>query len=180
MLLGLNRLLGDRIGTRALADIGASLGKDVPFFIDGAPTGRASGMGERVHAVGSLPPCHFLIVNPRIAIPTREAYEALDATLWFIADARRTDRTQRMVRAIVSRDLQAVAAALYNDFAAAADAAHPVLKDIRQALLAFGARGALMSGSGSTVFGLFASLRTLRVAQTALRAHYPTFFVERG
>jgi 4-diphosphocytidyl-2-C-methyl-D-erythritol kinase len=85
-----------------------------------------------------------------------------------------------MVRAIVAGDLHAVAAALYNDFEASADRAHPVLKDIRQSLLAFGARGALMSGSGSTVFGVFASLQTLRVAQAALQAHYPAFHVERG
>ena len=65
--------------------------------------------------------------------------------------------------------LQAVAAALYNDFAIVADRAHPVLKDIRQSLLAFGADGALMSGSGSTLFGLFASPRMLRVARRRCR-----------
>jgi 4-diphosphocytidyl-2C-methyl-D-erythritol kinase len=55
-----------------------------------------------------------------------------------------------------------------------------VLKSIKQALLAFGARGALMSGSGSTVFGLFSSLAYLDAAHAALKAHYPTFFIERG
>ena len=55
-----------------------------------------------------------------------------------------------------------------------------VLKEIRQSLRAFGAAGALMSGSGSTIFGLFASLRTLNVARRVLRARYPDFFIERG
>jgi 4-diphosphocytidyl-2-C-methyl-D-erythritol kinase len=180
VLLALNRHFRQRIAPRALVEIGAALGKDVPFFIAGAAASHASGMGERLRAIGSLPRCHFLIVNPRIAISTKEAYDALGRGLWFIDDARRIDRSQRMVRALGARDLHAIAAALYNDFEIGADGAHPVLNDIRQSLLAFGARGALMSGSGSTVFGLFASLQTLRVAQAALQAHYPAFFVERG
>jgi 4-diphosphocytidyl-2-C-methyl-D-erythritol kinase len=180
VLLAENRHFGQRIAKRALVEIGAALGKDVPFFLEEAAASHASGMGERLRAIGALPPCQFLIVNPRIAISTKDAYDALDGGLWFIDDARRSDRSQRMMRAIVARDLCAVAAALYNDFEVGADRAHPVLKDIRQSLLAFGARGALMSGSGSTVFGLFASLRTLRVAQAALQAHYPAFHVERG
>jgi len=180
VLLALNRHFGQRIGPRALVEIGAALGKDVPFFISGAAASHASGMGERLRAIGAVPRCHFLIVNPRIAIPTKAAYDALNGSLWFIDDARRVDRSLRMVRAMDGRDLHAVAAALYNDFAVGADGAYPVLKDIRQSLLAFGASGALMSGSGSTVFGLFASLQMLRVAQAALQAHYPGFFVERG
>lgn len=180
VLLALNRHFGQGIAKRALVEIGAALGKDVPFFLEGTAASHASGMGERLRAISPLPPCQFLIVNPRIAISTKDAYAALDGGLWFIDDARRSDRSQRMVRAIVAGDLHAVAAALYNDFEASADRAHPVLKDIRQSLLAFGARGALMSGSGSTVFGVFASLQPLRVAQAALQAHYPAFYVERG
>lgn len=180
VLLALNRHFGQRIPKHALAEIGAALGKDVPFFLEGSAASHAAGMGERLRAIGPLPPCQFLIVNPRITISTKDAYDALDGGLWFIDDARRSDRSQRMVRAIVAGDLHAVAAALYNDFEVGADRAHPVLKDIRQSLLAFGARGALMSGSGSTVFGVFASLQTLRVAQAALHAHYPAFYVERG
>ena len=180
VLFALNRHFGKRIAPRALVEIGAALGKDVPFFIAGGTASHASGMGERLRAIGSLPPCHFLIVNPRIAIPTKGAYDAVDAGVWFMDDDRRVDRSQRMVRAVDARDLHAIAAALYNDFEAGADGSYPVLKNVRQSLLAFGARGALMSGSGPTVFGLFASLHTLRVAQAALQAHYPAFFIERG
>jgi 4-diphosphocytidyl-2-C-methyl-D-erythritol kinase len=180
VLLAMNHHFRQRIPLPALLRIGAALGKDVPFFMSRSAASHASGMGERLRLIGSLPRCHFLIVNPRIAISTKEAYGALDGGLWFIDDARRIDRSQRVVRAIAARDLHAVAAGLYNDFEPAADRAHPVLKEVRQSLLAFGARGALMSGSGSTVFGMFASLQTLRVAHAALRAQYPAFFVEHG
>ena len=157
VLLALNRHFEQRVTPRALADIGAGIGKDVPVFLCRTRGSFIRGMGERVREIVALPRLHVLIVNPRIAIPTKDAYAALRHELWFMD-----------------------AAALYNDFAIVADRAHPVLKDIRQSLLAFGADGALMSGSGSTLFGLFASPRMLRVARAALQTRFPAFFIERG
>ena len=180
VLVALNHYFGQRIAPRSLAGIGADLGKDVPLFLAGAKASLVQGMGERVRAIGTLPRLHVLIVNPRIAISTKEAYGAARDALWFMDAKTRVDRSRRMLRALETNDTHAVSAALYNDFEVAADRAHPVLKEIRQALLAFGAIGALMSGSGSTVFALFASARALRVAQTALRHRYPAYFIERG
>jgi len=180
VLVALNRHFGQRIAPRTLADIGADIGKDVPLFLGGAKASFVRGMGERVRDIGALPRLHVLVVNPRIAISTKDAYDALQRTLWFMDAATRVDRSRRMLRALETSDTQVVAAALYNDFEVVADRAHPVLKEIRQALLAFGALGALMSGSGSTVFALFASPGALRVAQAALRQRYPAYFIERG
>jgi 4-diphosphocytidyl-2-C-methyl-D-erythritol kinase len=180
VLRALNRHFGQPIAPRALAGIGAALGKDVPFFLGDAAVRQASGMGERLRDIGALPRSHFLVVNPGIAISTQDAYAALDSGLWLMANDRRADRARRMVRAIDARDLASIAAALYNDFEIVAEREHPVLKSIKQALLAFGAYGALMSGSGSTVFGLFSSLAHLDAARGALKARYPAFFVERG
>ena len=180
VLVALNHYFGQRIAPRSLAGIGADLGKDVPLFLAGAKASLVQGMGERVRAIDTLPRLHVLLVNPRIAISTKEAYGAARDALWFMDAKTRVDRSRRMLRALDANDMPAVAAALYNDFEVVADRAHPVLKEIRQALLAFGAIGALMSGSGSTVFALFASPRGLRVAQTALRNRYPAYFIERG
>jgi len=180
VLLALNHHFERRVTPRVLADIGAGIGKDVPVFLCRTRGSFVRGMGERVREIVALPRLHVLIVNPRIAIPTKDAYAALRHELWFMDAAARVDRSRRMLRAIAANDAQAVAAALYNDFAIVADRAHPVLKDIRQSLLAFGADGALMSGSGSTLFGLFASPRMLRVARAALQTRFPAFFIERG
>ena len=57
---------------------------------------------------------------------------------------------------------------------------HPVVKDVKQSLLALGALGALMSGSGPTVFGLFQSRQKLEVAEGAMKTHYPSFGIHRG
>ena len=180
VLLALNRHFGQPVAHRTLASIGADVGKDVPVFLGGAHINHVSGTGERVRAIGASPALHLLIVNPRIAIATKDAYAALRNELWFMDAPARTDRSRQMLAALDSNDLSAVAAALYNDFEVVADRVHPLLKEIRQSLRAFGALGALMSGSGSTLFGLFATLRTLNAARNVLRVRYPNFFIERG
>jgi 4-diphosphocytidyl-2-C-methyl-D-erythritol kinase len=180
VLTALNDHFDRPVSPRQLAAIGASLGKDLPFFLGGASVSRVWGMGESVRPIASLPRSHLLIVNPRIAISTKAAYEALSGALWFMQRSARVDRTRRMASAIAARDIAAMGAALYNDFELVAERAHPILKEVKQSLLAFGAQGALMSGSGPTVFGLFAAPTTLANARTALRSRYPGFFVERG
>jgi 4-diphosphocytidyl-2-C-methyl-D-erythritol kinase len=180
VLLALNRHFGQRITARRLAAIGSDVGKDVPFFLAGADACHASGMGEVVRAIPGAPRGSCLVVNPRIAISTRVAYEALARDLWFMECDERVDRSRRMVRAITAGDFAAMAAALYNDFEVVAERMHPVVRELRQALLALGARGALMSGSGPTVFGLFESRAALARAADLVSARYPTFVVARG
>jgi len=180
VLLALNRHFGQRIARRTLAAIGADIGKDVPVFLGGSDISLVSGTGERIRGFRVSPRMHVLIVNPGIAIPTKDAYAALRNELWFMEAPARTDRSRQMLAALARNDLPAVAAALYNDFEIVADRAYPVLKEIRQSLRAFGAAGALMSGSGSTLFGLFTSTRTLTAARRVMRARYPEFFIARG
>jgi len=163
-----------------LVALGADVGKDLPFFLGDAPLARVSGMGESVDGLAATPRLHCLLVNPGVAVATAEAYAALRRDLWFMDLPGRHDRTAAMAQALSTGDIGAISAALYNDFEIVAERAHPVLKDLKQALLAFGARGALMSGSGPTLFGLFDADRPLANAEAALRAHYPAFVIARG
>ena len=75
--------------------------------------------------------------------------------------------------------MTAIAATLYNDFELIVERTLPIVKEIKQALVALGAKGP-MSGSGPTVFGLFASEESLEAAQSALSAHYASFVVVRA
>jgi 4-diphosphocytidyl-2-C-methyl-D-erythritol kinase len=92
----------------------------------------------------------------------------------------RGNRSAAMLRALASGGLDGIAAQLYNDFELTAERAHPVIKEVKQAMLAFGARGALMSGSGPTVFGLFASAGALARARAMIARQFPSFVVQRG
>ncbi len=180
VLRALNERFDNALTHAELVALGADIGKDVPFFLGDARLARVSGMGERVEGLAAVPRLHCLLVNPGIALATAEAYAALRRELWFMDVPGRHDRTAAMAHALSTGDIDAIAAALYNDFEVVAERAHPVLKEVKQALLAFGARGALMSGSGPTLFGLFDAERTLANAERALRAHHPAFAVARG
>jgi len=180
VLLALNRHFGDAIEAEPLASLGANIGMDVPFFLAGQPAALATGMGEIVRGAPAPARLYVLLVNPKIAIPTQHAYAMLGRNLWFMSHRQRADHSRTMLRALASGGVDGIAAALYNDFETVMLPLHPVVNEIRQALRALGARGALMSGSGSTVFGLFASPRALAAAEAALREHYPSFVVARG
>ena len=180
VLLAMNRHFRGRIPMRKLIDIGSGIGKDLPFFMSGAATARVYGMGEHVQAIPARLHAKVLIVNPRIAVATKDAYAALAQALWFMTRNDRVNRSKAMAAAIGAGDLTGIAAALHNDFEVVVERMHPIVKEIKQSLLAFGARGTLMSGSGPTVFGLFASAKLLAAAQATLKAHYPSFLIERG
>lgn len=180
VMLGLNREFGNPMSSDALSLVGAQIGKDIPLFLARCPAAVISGLGERVDPLPASPECRFVIVNPRIPISTPEAYASLARTVCFMSDEERADVTGAMALAMRSGDRHAVAARLYNDFEPAIERRHPVVKELKQALLAFGAAGALMSGSGPTVFGLFESAAQGDVAERALRRYYPSFIVRGG
>jgi 4-diphosphocytidyl-2-C-methyl-D-erythritol kinase len=179
VLLALNLHFGQPLSSVQLATIGSSIGKDIPFFLSGAGASRVSGAGERLRRIAAMPRLHAVVVNPGIAVSTHDAYAALDRQLWFMASKHRIDRTARMIRAIATGDPGRVAAALYNDFEPVIEQLHPVVRQLRHELLALGACGATMSGSGPTSVGLFPTAALAARAQALLQAHDPAHFIAR-
>ena len=151
VLLGLNRLWRLRWPLARLAEVGATLGMDVPFFLRGG-TAFATGRGEKVERVPGMA-LALVLVNPRFASSTAEAYGRLTAAMY--SDGA---RARAVVAALGSRRAERVAQNLYNGLEATVAPAHPEIEQMKAALLAAGALGALMSGSGPTVFGIARSL----------------------
>ncbi|BDV41789.1 4-diphosphocytidyl-2-C-methyl-D-erythritol kinase [Geotalea uraniireducens] len=143
VLMGVNELLGLGISDRQLMEIGVKLGADVPFFIF-KRTAIAEGIGEVLTAVEHVPPAWLVIVNPRVHVSTAWVYQNLQLT-----NLRPQDRIPRFYKDI--GDLVAVFA---NDLESVTIPRYPVIGEIKKRLLATGCRGALMSGSGPTVFGI--------------------------
>ena len=151
VLLGLNRLWRLRWPLARLTEVGATLGMDVPFFLRGG-TAFATGRGEKVERVPGMA-LALVLVNPRFASSTAEAYGRLTAAMY--SDGA---RARAVVAALGSRRAERVAQNLYNGLEATVAPAHPEIEQMKAALLAAGALGALMSGSGPTVFGIARSL----------------------
>ncbi len=163
-LVGLARLWRIETDGRALAEIGASLGADVPFFLTGG-TALGTGRGTDIHPLADVPPQQLLIVTPRVRVSTAEAYKSLNAHALTKAVSP-ANLTVSRARAEISGSLQA---ALWNDFEPVVYRLHPEIERARDALVATGARGALLSGSGASVFGLFENVRERDRAQASLR-----------
>jgi 4-diphosphocytidyl-2-C-methyl-D-erythritol kinase len=147
VLVGLNRLWGLRWPVARLAEVAVTLGMDVPFFLRGGAA-LGTGRGERLEP---LPSCALalVLVNPRVAASTAEIYGGVVPAMY--SDGA---RAKGMTAALRSRQPSRVAATLGNALERVATARYRDVEQMEAALLAAGALGAAMSGSGLTVFGV--------------------------
>ena len=157
VLAALNRLVGIGLDRDRLTEIGAGIGMDVPFFFFG-PTALAQGRGEILTELPPLPPIPILLVNPGVETSTAWVYKNLNLRLTKKGDCNKIARL----------NLRNIASGLHNDLESVTSALHPVINRIKDALLDQGAVGALMSGSGPTVFGIFETEAACRVAADSL------------
>jgi len=162
-LLGLARLWEINIDRQTLAEIGASLGADVPFFLTGG-TALGTGRGIDIHPLADLPLKHFLLVTPKVKVSTAAAYKSLNA-LALTKAVSPANLTVSRVQAEISGSLHEV---LTNDFERVVFQLYPEIERVREALVAAGASSSLLSGSGSSVYGLFDSLEQCARAKAAL------------
>lgn len=140
----LNEKFRLELSTEQLLDYAAQLGSDGPFFIINKPC-FASGRGEILEEITvDLSPYKIILINPGIHINTAWAFTQLQPTL-----------PLRSIREIIQQPVTIWKDGLKNDFENAVFATHPEIKKIKETLYELGAAYAAMSGSGSTVFGLF-------------------------
>ena len=157
-LVGLNRLWGLRWPVERLEELAVGLGMDVPFFLRGGAA-LGTGRGERLSPLGSAA-LALVLVNPRFAVSTAEMYGRITPAMY--SDGA---RAKDAAGALESRRAGRVAGSLYNGLELAARAAYPQIGQMQAALVAAGALGAAMSGSGPTVFGVARSWEQARQIQ---------------
>lgn len=174
------RYCNDRAGPAALsepdlAQLALGLGADVPFFLLDGPA-RATGVGEKlVPQDPELTGFFLVVVCPRQRIPTAWAYAALDTSRNFPAKPGTELLTSvfegnRRTFCVTGRPLQ-------NDFEPIVFDTHPEIGRVKERLLAIGAAGALLSGSGSAVYGLFRARQTAVLALAEFSGNGPTAFL---
>jgi len=147
VLLGLNRLAGFGLDKSVLMALGVRLGADVPFFIL-EQSAWATGIGDKLDPEPDLPTVCYVLVNPGLPVSTAWAYQNLRLTSPVdVAKLREFPRTPEGLVRLLHNDLEQVTLARY-----------PLLETIKLTLVEHGALGALMSGSGATIFGLFPDL----------------------
>jgi 4-diphosphocytidyl-2-C-methyl-D-erythritol kinase len=148
-----------------LAEVGASLGSDVAFFLGDGPLARGRGRGETLETLRPLPEAHLVLVLPPVHVATGPAYGAL-ARHRAVHGAEAGDPPPTGTPTWSS-----LAEGAANDFEVVVPAAHPPVAASLEALRTAGARPALLSGSGGACFGAFPDGDRAREAGVALTAH---------
>jgi 4-diphosphocytidyl-2-C-methyl-D-erythritol kinase len=159
-LVGLNRLLRLGYTAKRLEEMSLALGADVPFFVKAVPA-RARGIGERLSPLRGVPRLWLIILSPNFAVSTGWVYRSLPS---------------KLTKAIANTSINPwpgspanLSRLLVNDLEIVTMGRYPRIGLLKEELARQGAVGTLMSGSGSSVFGIFPSRRSAQRAWRRLR-----------
>ena len=164
VLYGMNRMFELGLSKEELMQRGVKIGADVPYCIMRG-TALAEGIGEKLTALPPMVKCPVLIAKPQISVSTKFVYENL----------RLDENTvhpdiDRLVEDIRQKNLAAVTADMGNVLETVTIPNYPVIAEIKEHMMVHGAAGAMMSGSGPTVFGLFDDKEKAVAAYEAMQA----------
>lgn len=166
VLRALNRAFDEKLSREELSALAAGIGSDVAFCLHGG-TMLATGRGEVLRPLPPLPPCRMVIVKPGFSISTPELFQKLDR-----APIRIRPDTAGLIAAMEQGDLAGVCRRLYNVFEDVDDRRMRTIRQIKSSLLDGGALGAVMTGTGSAVFGLFADAEAAERCCAQMKKEY--------
>ena len=166
MLIGVNRLFSLGLTKRQLMERGVQIGADVPYCIMRG-TALAEGIGEALSPLPPMVKCPVLIAKPSISVSTKFVYQNLK-----LDDTTFHPDIDRLIDDIKAKNLHDIAAHMGNVLETVTIPNYPVIDEIKKHMLSNGVLGAMMSGSGPTVFGLFDNEDTAKKAYKAMRSSH--------
>ena len=172
VLYGMNQMFRLGLSQKELMERGVKLGADVPYCIMRG-TVLAEGIGEKLTQLPPMIKCPVLIAKPSISVSTKPpisvstkmVYEKLDS-----CEIKEHPDIDGILDGLKNQDLEQVAASMGNVLEKVTVEAYPVIAQIKECMMEAGALGAMMSGSGPTVFGIFRDRRTAKEAFTKVKA----------
>ena len=165
-LIALNSLTGNKLSTEELCDLGSRLGADVPFCIKGGAC-LVEGIGEILTPIASMPRFPLVIAKKGDGMSTPAAYKALDDKFNnFNKYVPRTDRLEIVKKG--GSDAERLCCGLFNVFETVVEPERPCVTELKRIMIENGAAGAIMSGSGTSVFGIFKNETDASLAQKEL------------
>ncbi len=160
VLRGLNEMYGAGLSDGKLMELGAKVGADVPFCVVGGAA-RCTGVGADVEPIEPMPQCWLVVCKPPTGMSTPRAYSLLDQY-----PLSSTQATPRMLEAMAAENLKRIGKGLANRFDETIRMA-PV-RALKRAMMDAGALGSMMTGSGSSVYGIFETEQRAREAMEQL------------
>lgn len=167
VLVGMNRMFDLRLSEQELMERGVKLGADVPYCIMRG-TVLAEGIGEILSPLPPMPKCFIVVAKPNISVSTKTVYEKLDAH-----EIKEHPDIDGVMAGLEAGDLKKVAGSMGNVLERVTIEDYPIIEEIKHRMKAQGALGAMMSGSGPTVFGIFDDKIVAEQAQQEIKKLLP-------
>lgn len=164
VLYGMNQMYQLGLSRQELMDRGVKLGADVPYCIMRG-TVLAEGIGEILSPLPPMPKCQILIAKPAVSVSTKAVYEAIDSK-----EIEEHPDIDGIIDGLKKQDLNKIAASMGNVLEKVTIDMHPEIAQIKNCMLENGALGAMMSGSGPTVFGIFRGYASAQKAYEKVKA----------
>ena len=166
VLRAMNALFDHALSTPELEKLSCAVGSDVAFCVAGG-TALATGRGEKLEALPPLPDCAFVVCKPEFSISTPELFKKLDSV-----HLKGHPDTAGLIAALEKGSLPELCRRMYNVFEDVGDRRMRTVSQIKGQLLDHGALGAVMTGTGSAVFGVFQERGRAETACAALQKEY--------
>lgn len=171
VLRALNRHYDNPLSILALAELGASIGSDVPFCTV-CGTAMVEGRGEQTRKLPDMPDCCFVVCKPQFSCSTPELYKELDAAV-----IGKRPNHQAMESALLAGDLGKIAENICNVFDPVVTKDHLELNYIKSIFNSYGSVAQQMTGSGSAVFAIVTEFEFAAVICSMLKDNYPDVFI---
>lgn len=163
MLYGMNKMFGLGLSMQELKDRGVKIGADVPYCLMRG-TALAEGIGEKLKSLPPMIKCPVLIAKPQISVSTKFVYENLK-----LDEMAKHPDIDQLIKDIKAKDLKGVCDHMGNILETVTIPNYPIIAEIKKNMIENGATGAMMSGSGPTVFGLFDDAEKAKQAYKAMK-----------
>lgn len=163
VLFGMNRVFELGLTQQELMDRGVTLGADVPYCIMRG-TVLAEGIGEVLTPLAPMPRCFILLAKPPLAVSTKLVYEKLDSR-----EIEKHPDIDGIIRGLKEQSLSKITDSMGNVLEHVTIEEYPVIEEIKNTMKEAGARNAMMSGSGPTVFGIFDDKNRARMAAQRIK-----------
>ncbi len=171
VLAYLNRFWQLNLPSSKLAPLALQLGADVPYFLSMKSLAFAEGIGENLTDLNCTFPYSLVVVFPNELVSTAWAYQQLK-----IAFPRRTPNCREALKNLLTTGDTSYLKVFENDFEPMVESAFPIIKSLKEKLIEQGAITAMMSGSGSAVFGIFENVAHAKAAYDFFSKQFPTSY----
>ncbi|MCI8397630.1 MAG: 4-(cytidine 5'-diphospho)-2-C-methyl-D-erythritol kinase [Clostridia bacterium] len=171
---GINKLFNLKLTKEKMKKIGKELGADIPSMFHEKPL-IARGIGEIIEEINDTIKYYLIVIKPNFSCSTKEMYKKIDKKMENKKEIETKNNMQEIKKGIINKNIKKISENLYNVFEKNVGNLKEIMK-IKKELLGLGANGALMTGSGSCIYGIFENKNQAKNAYKKMQEKYEIYY----